>query len=509
MRKGLYPSKLTHHFLLFPSLCLMTVLFIMLFCVGCTVTPRPFTAKQRYVHARDDLISMYPRQEQITHPITLYEAMARALKYNLDIRLKMMEIALSQSDTRLASYQMLPDLVASAGYLARDSQHINTASGLESQDKSRRVADLKFSWNILDFGVSYIVAQQKADMYLIALERRNSMVQNILRDIRYAYWRALSAQRLIKKLRVLRTQVRSAIRKSRLVEAAKIKGSYEALSYQRALWDTLREISELETKLIKSKASLTALMNLRPGTLYTLAEPATFGSPLPDRLPFKDVAILEKNALLERPELYEEDYRKRISLKEINKARLNMIPGLTLGAGANYDSNSYLLHNSWVDASARLVWNLMNIVRGPFAIRKACYATQVADAHRLALGVAILTEVDVAYLNYLQAQRRLRVVRKIKALDERVFEQVRKQNQAAKSSKLQLIRSKVNLLLSTLRHDITYADWQNAAGELLVSIGYNPLRAVSTTKGSITQLAAELEQAFNNITLSQFLINKE
>ena len=51
---------------------------------------------------------MFADQEPVTRPLTLNEAFARALKYNLDGRVKAMEEALSVNDLDLSRYDLLP-----------------------------------------------------------------------------------------------------------------------------------------------------------------------------------------------------------------------------------------------------------------------------------------------------------------------------------------------------------------------------------------------------------------
>ena len=46
--------------------------------------------------------------------------MARALKYNLDAKVEIMEAALKVRELDLANYAMLPKLVASSGYAGRN-----------------------------------------------------------------------------------------------------------------------------------------------------------------------------------------------------------------------------------------------------------------------------------------------------------------------------------------------------------------------------------------------------
>src|SRR5690606_29006486 len=111
-------------------------------------------------------------QPPASAPVTLEEAMARALKYNLDNRLKMMEQALAHHQLDIANFNLLPQLTANAGYVTRDNRYGSSSQDLAtgqqslvpstSLDKTYRTADLSFSWNILDFGVSYYQAHQQA-----------------------------------------------------------------------------------------------------------------------------------------------------------------------------------------------------------------------------------------------------------------------------------------------------------------------------------------------------------
>ena len=85
-----------------------------------TVTPVAFTQDEVKDRVTTDRLSIYADQEPVEGPITFHEASARALKYNLDYRLKLMENALAQSLNDVANQEMLPKVVASAGYVSRN-----------------------------------------------------------------------------------------------------------------------------------------------------------------------------------------------------------------------------------------------------------------------------------------------------------------------------------------------------------------------------------------------------
>lgn len=474
---------------------------------SCVVKPKPITPHERAARIRKDWQAMFNNNEPLkSRKIDIYQAMARALKYNLDIRLKMMEQAFSNSDVLLASFDMLPRTVASAGYVTRSNLYASSSNSLvpgtppaplsTSQDKSRWTGDLQMTWNILDFGVSYINNKQKSDQYMISNERRHKMIQNIIRDTRYAYWRAVGAQTLLAQLDPFMAQLKEAVNNSENIQSEKLKSPLEQLKYRKALLETLREMTQLHRDLANSKRELAALMNLKPGTHFYVVKPAHESYPLPRSFP-RSPRILELLALHNRPELREEDYRHRIALKEITKARLRMLPGLELSTSQFYDSNSFLLNDIWAQGSARLVWNLIQVVSGPAAIRHAKFGVDVASLRRMALSMAVITQVDVAMLRYDQALREVNVTRKLRQVDGHIYKHLRNEKESNKATELQVILARANKILSNLRFDLAYAEWQNSGGQLYNSIGFDPLNKVTTINQPVAKLAKEIRISLN------------
>mgnify|MGYP001432921713 CR=1 FL=1 len=193
------------------SSALLTVLLLS----GCGINPVPVTPDERLATMMQDQGEMYAKQEPLTRPLTFYDALARALKYNYDHRLSLMEAVLQDTQLEVATLNMLPKLTANAGYQFRERQlgsasedYFNPGQNVfrqgqfaTSQDASRGIADLTFAWNVLDFGVSYFQAKQQADRILIAQERRRKVVNNLIKEILQACWSASIAERLLHRAR--------------------------------------------------------------------------------------------------------------------------------------------------------------------------------------------------------------------------------------------------------------------------------------------------------------------
>ncbi|CAI8934741.1 Transporter [Pseudomonas sp. IT-P253] len=478
---------------------------------GCAVTSEPIERSVSEQRAKSDLASMYRDQEPLSGPLTLHQAMARAVKYNLEGRLKIMEEALAKRQLDLASFDMLPRMALDAGYVGRNntsgssSQSVSTgAQSLEpstSQDRDRRVADLTMVWNVLDFGVSYINAKQQGDQRLIVQERRRKVVNTIVQDVRSAYWRAVAAERLLKQIDSLMARVDAARDNSQSMSEQRIGDPVQALGYQRSLIEATRQLEEQRRALSLAKTELATLINLPMGTDLTLATPEDY--PIPELKVGMD--SLEQEALASRPELREQDYQARISAAETRKAMLRLLPGLEFSAGGHYDSNSFLVNDKWADYGVKVTWNLFNVISAPAAIDVAKAGEEVAKARRQAMSIAVLAQLYVANANYREALRQFQTNQQLSNIDGQILGQLRNRHQAAGIGELDLIQGELNTLQADLRRDLSYADLRNAYGQIFASAGLDPLpdQVQSTQVQSIATALASREDAWaaGNITV--------
>ncbi len=453
---------------------------------GCAVTPHPITLNERAAGLDSDKAAMYHNQEPVKGPLTLSEAMARAVKYNLDNRLKLLEEAVSQRQLDLASFDLLPKLTVAAGYDGRDSYAASSSTDVftgrqsltpsTSQDKNRRTADLGFTWNILDFGVSYFQAQQQADRTLIMKERRRKVVHSLMQQVRQAYWFALGAQQMEAKIGPLLKEVEGALEDSRRIEQEKLRAPLDTLNYRRQLVDIVRQLEAVRDELAQAKPRLAALMNLEPGSDFTLAQPASLAEPKLDG----SVGAMEKAALLNRPELVEARYNERIGVLETKKAIAKLFPGLEVSLMSHYDSNSFLVDNQWSEAGLRISWNLLNVFSAPQIKASAAAQEEVAKMQRLALSMAVLSQVHVAYLDFAGRKRQFELAENLNDLDRQILDQTRNAARSNALGKLAEIRAEVNALFSELRFYRSYGALQGAYGTMLTTLGADPLpQAVS------------------------------
>ena len=445
---------------------------------GC-VRPEAFGEDEIAQRIGEDLAEMYVDQEPVSGSIGLYEAIARGLKYNLDKRLKLMELGLAKSGLRYTQIGMLPKLAAQAGWRSRNSYRGSSSRSLitgnqslevsTSEDKQVRYADLQVIWNVLDFGLTYLRSRQEADKVMIAEERRIKVTQNLILDIRDAYWRAVAAQRLVPRINGLIDEMSSALARSRRVMRSGDGEPADELNRQRTLLSHKRDMMEVRRKLSIAKSELASLMNLRPGTRYRVAVSRKHRFRAP-RLR-GDLKSIETAALTNRPEMREEDYKHRISVTEVYAAYVRLLPGIELRSGKNYDSNSFLYHNQWSNLGVLLTKNLMEIATAPIAIDFARKGEKTAVARRRALSMAVLAQVHISLHRYALARDIFNVSSSIYAVDKRLANIAADGAENTGTSESEALIARSRRLVSGLRFYTAYADLQAAYGRVLNSVG--------------------------------------
>ena len=457
---------------------LVASLAIAVFLTGCgAVKPKPLTHDEIATRVKNDQQAMYKGQEAVTAPLTLSDVMARSLKYNLDYRLKLMETALSRGLLDVSELDMLPKLMTDAGYRWRSNDSGGTSIGIQdrvvslrpstSEERVHYLADATLSWDVLDFGLSYYRAKQQADDVNTTDERRRKVLQNIVQDVRDAYWRALGAQRLLGETQALADNIQAALEKTRQAERAGVLPPVEGLEYQRALLDAMTLVNEKRQEMEFAKRELAALMSLPPGTDFTLADATeTNLSQVPGNLD-----QLEQMALEQRPELREEDYKTRIDAIETKKQIAALFPNLNLFGGVGYDSNKYLYNENWAQGGVSMSMNLFRLAGIPAIKRTNKARMEVDDARRMALSMAILTQVRVSVERYKLAVYDHQLAQESAQVDQRLASVARAGSSNQLTSELETLRTQARSMVSRFQEASSYAAAQSAYGRVLNSVG--------------------------------------
>lgn len=467
-----------------------------------TVVPVPLTAQDLAPANAQDQQNIRKDVQAIVGPLSLNEAIARALKYNLDRRTKMMEEALALNQLDVSQADMLPKLVAQAGYSARNNENatysspytpvagpIGSSSSV-SKERSHLQTELGLTWNLLDYGLGYYNTQQQGNRVLIAAEKRRKAMHLLMQDVRTVYWRAASAQKLRTEVEKTIAMAEDALADSRKVEAERLRNPLDALRYQRQLLENLRLLEAIDQELSSAQVELASLINAPVGQPIQIAESEVTNVDV--GVLKVSLQVMEEAALTQNADLREQHYNARIARDETRRTMVRLFPNVSFSYGLKYDADNYLVNRSWNEAGLQLSFNLFNVLTGPTQIKLAEAGVVLADQRRMATQLAVLTQMHLARLQLLNARNQFERADAIYSIDLKISEHVRNRENAQAQSKLDSVSHATSAILSLLRRYQALAQVQSAENRLMASMGLEP-KIGSTSELSLAQLTAQIK----------------
>lgn len=489
--------KLTHRS--FRLLATSAAVFVLAGCAS--LTPEVLSQQEIESQSRADLKKRMAEIAPISDAITIEEAIARALKYNLDHRAKSLEMALASGQLEAGKFDMMPRLLANAGYFSRDSDLLrsqdfngtNSFNPYISSERNRSTQDLTLSWSLLDFGASYYNAKQNADRLLIATERRRKSMHTLIQNVRTTYWRALAAQTLSQRVSSAIVDAETALKDSRGMQAAKVRSPSESLRFQRTLLDNLRQLEALQRELTTAKVELASLIGAPTGTRLTLTEP-TDAEP---QVLGITLEAMETQALTRNADLREANYNVRIAANDTRKAIVKLLPGISFDYGTRRDDDRFLINQNWQEASVRVSLNLFNLLSAPSQKRAAEAAESVMQARRMALQMTVFTQVHLSWHQYDDAVRQYQRAYAIADVDGQLAQIAGAQEQSQMAGRLDRISLDVISILSVARRYQSMARVQEALSRMQSTLGLEP-EVGSLDELDLPALQKTMDQSLKN-----------
>jgi outer membrane protein TolC len=490
-------SKLSHTVLILLTTSALT---------GCVIKPNPIKTAAHADRAQKDIENLYRNVAPMEKPLELSEAVARGLLYNYDYKMGLMEEVLQGKQLTLANFNLLPRLAANAGYNHRSSvratRSINFETELQSlphsysEERHSQTADIGFSWNLLDFGLGYYQAKQQSDRVLAAVEKRRRVMNNMVKEIQTSYWKALTAQRLLPEVENTISDINIALEKSKKIEKQKLQSPESTLEYRRDLLQLMTQLKQLRSDLYISKAQLGSLVNIKPGTPFSLAEPEARMYKLPAI--GRDINKLQEYSLVFRPELREEAYQERIDRQNIKKEIIRVFPGVSILGSENFDANKYLKFQGWTEVGTRATWNLINVLQAPTAIKNAKTQVEIDEMRRLALTAAVLAQVTISYGEYQQAVEAYNTASELSMIEKKMLKIASDRTQSNTGSDLAVIRNKAQAISADLTKDNALANAKGALANLVTSVGIDVVPA-DTGEENLIDMTAIVSDAITRI----------
>ena len=434
------------------------------------------SAQEQAERAHHDYTVLMRGHQALSGPLTLEEAIARALKFNYAAELTRVEATLQDRQVDLAVTQMLPRLAADAGYswrntydAARSIDVVNGRQALDyaySQEPQRGYVSLQFSWNILDAGVSYFQARQEGYRAMIAVERRRKVIDTIVTSVQEAYRRAVVAHALLPKLETLTADAQRLLDAGQIDIHPRQAVNAHALETRQTLLEIISQLRHMKNTLESSQLRLATLINVPIDSQIDIAASLDLRLAKPASI---DIAGLEETSLNLRPELREAAYEEKIDRQDIYKEIINMLPGIGLLGSLSYDNNRLLYNSVWGEMGLRASYNLISLIEGPKAIQVAKSAVEVAKTRRLALAVAVLTQINLSVQDYQNAVDELNATIEMDKLQQDLIISLAKV--AGAKSEAARIRRELGAITASYEHGRALTDAYTALANLYVAAG--------------------------------------
>ena len=451
--------------------------------VSCAYWPKFLTVPERQEVTKANFARAQNAIKPVGEVLGLNEAIARAIKYNMDYRTKMMEEAIAMGVNDLSNYDMLPKVVANAGYNYRNNDFITSAKGAYTgtpstsepylnSDQKYSTSNLNLSWNLLDFGVSYYTAKQNADRILIASEKRRRTMHVLVQDVQTAYIRAASAQKLKADIKKTIHEANEALAKSKGIEDEGLQSPLETLRFEKSLLDNIKILETVDQELSTAMLELNQLVNLPANSKYELKDPDTFQAP--SSFTNRTVEEFEVRALLRNADLNESIYNARVARQEVHKSLLKILPNLNFTLSPQQSSNSYWINKEWMDGSAMLSFNLWNVLTYSDTKKIARLNDELALEKRAMVQMAVVTQVYLAKMQLLSMDELYKRSSEIDAVDTRIARIVSIRQKEGAASKAEEVAANASMILSRLRKYQALSQLFLASGKMQATIGLEP-----------------------------------
>lgn len=445
---------------------------------------QPGQREARVLRAELDLAAYRVRAPEISGPLGLADALRLARAHNIEVWIAAQQCRFQQELATAATLKLLPALTGGVDSSHRSeldaARSISLESGEESLEpsySSERTThrwDVAATWNLLDFGISFLKARQQSNRIHIARQQERRVRQNLELEVTRAFWQAVAARDVSFQADGLAAEVQARLEVLVDERAEATVTEVDGLRRETALLEQLEELRRYKRAYLSAKTELATLMGLPPGTEFELAE-VDLNAALPEWEP--DLAALEQEALTSRPELYEKDHEEAISRDEAHLAIAEMFPNFSVYWRYDIDDNRLLAFREWQTVGLRASWDLLSIPRQLARHNAMNLQTELVTKRRMAVAVAVLTQLHLAVIDWLEARAQQGLAREIAARHEALLSAVEAAAEQGASHAGEILAQRMAYLKACARDLSTYANAQTARARVLNTVGRDPTAA--------------------------------
>ncbi len=442
---------------------------------GCFSKPEPKHMEAPSPVEVTPSLKIYKAPEPVNGPVTLEEAMARALKYRLSSDINKISKALEMSSVDSDEYESLSHFAQMAGYEDFPSPweaKANVLSSLKISSIGTQYGlsgEIASMWNILDMGMIYAARAwfpAKKDIMGDMIYKKAAF--NIMQKTRYLYYKAVSAMSVAGEVNILLDKARSALNISRKANGSGALYQKKELDERKRLIEYTRFLWALARKLNQAGTELTSYINLPSGASFKLVTPA-WDSPRLPRLK-KSPDSLENLALIHRPEPDLEGRIAKGGIYEVRGAILALRPKLDFDSGFGTGSDAMTYDKSWWEAGLRVADRIYELYSVP--VSEQSHKSHQAYNRQIALNMGIVSQLHLALQRYFLSLEEYKLSRMDYEVSEKLVVKNIVDSLPGKSAE---IGKAVESLIAKIRYHRAFTELENAGVRIYNSIGIDPI----------------------------------
>mgnify|MGYP003619954278 FL=1 len=435
-------------------------------------------------------------------PLTKAEVAAWTFLRNRDIKLKFIELEGESARAVLASTDALPGIIANYQHTYRSKLSLSTSKRLGevdlgevdsvpsySSEKDNDSASIGIHFDVINMLKNYMLAEKAGNEREISRLNLERAAEQSIREAFAAYYMKVAEQTTKSELESVGSALSGKI--DELCQSAP-ENSPSTDKLYSVCSDGLtkvRVIQSVKQHFESSAANLNALLSVHPTTRVDVVLP-DFSDPGELKMPVDD---LVKMAVALRPELFIEEYHKESAKIEKKTALLDILPSVEVGYEQKYDSNTFLVNNSWGQAYVRLNADLLKqIIQAPMKRQIGEIKYRMADSRQESLLIAVATQVNLAYTRYNAARSKWLLSHKLAYVKRLQSERAHGKVAVGLTEPIEQTLTGLEHVGAQYQEIADYADMMDAAAQMYLALG---IQVLPLTEGA--QSAEQIAQRFS------------
>lgn len=411
-------------------------------------------------------IPVSAQAEEPLKSLTLDQAFDIAASNNPQVRSAQARLGVSQAGIITAGARLNPSLMSDNG-IAEKTYRIGVEKTFELGGKRRhRVA----------------VAEAQRDVILAEI---NTVLLDIRANVRRAYTQLYNLQERDKSFHALLESNLELLKVAQKREQAGDIARVDTLQAEIIALNTRNDAETIHYQIIQARNTLNTLLNQPLGVVVQLAPPEIFPQGVfgliqtdTSNTPQStqgNVSQLDANpenlvqtALSQRPEIHQNLRELEVVRRQLQLAKANRTPNLTLAAGPDIVTGEGGATNAFITGNLELP--ILNRQLGP--IQEALARQTQLELEQAALRNRITIEITNAYTNFLLNRDRVnRYETQILPVSEEVVQKSQRAFEMGKASILIPINAQQALRQTQLGYQQALLDYQNAISDLERALG--------------------------------------